>query len=500
MPPSDDNTKVITNTTSTSSSCSLPPSNSTNNDCTAAVIPTNCSTLVKNPIGKVPSVFENDPILEDEKVDVTSEDTTIKDAACVTMKEPEEKGQHQDREEATATQQKEYSKEDQKDSAATKHKEETTEEDTESPKVDANKKEVYDDSSNHPESKSSTQQNIDDDIEWLSPLSIPRVKQIEDGANDTIEVEEKKESASMKPLKMLRKSAVAAVGGTMVGVGLVMIPLPTPFGAIVASSGLAVLGTEFDDAKKLNDRLINGAKGHLNTARDAMVKGIENMNQDENADTSGSSNTKTLNGDDNSVENKELREAGPVIKVNASTTFGSDNDIDGNETEESENSESDSTSESPPVWLHMNAIERNRQEKLAKAKYRQDSQTSYEQAKEAFTKRTGKFLSRNILPFIKKTEPSAGEGQTTDIDTSITLANIDGNSDIISIIEKGGDLQTKENRTNTKPETKEEKLRKSCTSETNDNDYEGYAVISQDEQRIEKLKIQESSSLKERDE
>ena len=60
----------------------------------------------------------------------------------------------------------------------------------------------------------------------------------------------------IEPMKMLKKGATAVVGGTMVGVGLVMIPLPTPMGCVVASSGLAVLGSEFEGAKEMNDRII----------------------------------------------------------------------------------------------------------------------------------------------------------------------------------------------------------------------------------------------------
>ncbi|KAI2499736.1 hypothetical protein MHU86_14748 [Fragilaria crotonensis] len=51
-----------------------------------------------------------------------------------------------------------------------------------------------------------------------------------------------------------RKTGVAVAGGTMVGVGLIMIPLPTPFGCVVAGSGMAVLGTEFPAAQRVLDR------------------------------------------------------------------------------------------------------------------------------------------------------------------------------------------------------------------------------------------------------
>ena len=54
-----------------------------------------------------------------------------------------------------------------------------------------------------------------------------------------------------------RKTGVAVAGGTMVGVGIIMIPLPTPFGAVIAGSGMAVLGLEFPAAQRVLDRTCN---------------------------------------------------------------------------------------------------------------------------------------------------------------------------------------------------------------------------------------------------
>jgi hypothetical protein len=62
----------------------------------------------------------------------------------------------------------------------------------------------------------------------------------------------------------LKKAGVAVSGGAMVGVGLIMIPLPTPCGALVAGAGMAVLGTEFPQAQRVLDR-----------TRDAVVHVIE---------------------------------------------------------------------------------------------------------------------------------------------------------------------------------------------------------------------------------
>jgi len=495
MPPSDDSAQVITTTGSGSSSCNIPSTSCTNDDSTrtdATILSTNSSALVENTDTSVSIVLENDLVDPEDKTTIeTPQDTTVNETSstCVSKKasEEEEKEQHHDREEQATTTQENACSEDAAETTTTKGTEGTTEEDTASQKADVSDKEVDGDSSKDPEPKSiststsSTEQdNADSDIEWLKP-------------RNNIETEEEDGSAKPKgkdsAYKMLKKGAVGAVGGTILGLGLVMIPLPTPFGAVVASSGLAVLGTEFKEAKVLNDRLVGSAKGHFNKARDSVVKGIEKMNEDESdsdSDISVSSNNNNdnnnkthIDGDENSVKRKEERgETGPVIKVNSVESLGSESNIDGTATEDSETSESgDTTSESLPMWLHMNPIERNRQAKLAKAKYRKDKQTSYEQAMEAFTKGTGKLLSRTILPLIKKKNKSSAEA-------AVQEETADG-IDTSSVTEKGeNNLQTKnEGKTNnTTPETNEEEFRESSTTiKTNDNNSDGYVVISQEE-------------------
>jgi len=360
MAPSDDNIQDMTTAASITSTCSLPSSSPTKNDHTAAVISINSSASAKNPDEKGASILQNeltDP--SDQNLNAAREGTT--------MKEPEKNEQAQDHDHEQE-QQKVCAEKDQKEITTTKNEEGKTV--TETQNLEARDEEVDDDSSRAPQSTSTTQQNLEHDIEWLMPHAS---KSEEDGDN-AVEIKEvdKKSNDKDSALKMLKKGAVAAVGGTMIGMGLVMIPLPTPFGAVVASSGLAVLGTEFDEAKQLNDRLIGGAKGHLNKARDAMVKGIEKMNEDEfDDDDSVSSDTKTVNRDDNSSE-KEVRESGTVIKINTTTSIDNgndaDTDADDNKNEDGENGEGGSASESPPVWLHMNPVERKRQERIAKKK------------------------------------------------------------------------------------------------------------------------------------
>lgn len=44
---------------------------------------------------------------------------------------------------------------------------------------------------------------------------------------------------------------------------------------MIASSGLAVLGTEFDSAAKMNEKLVETATEHLETAREHVIRRME---------------------------------------------------------------------------------------------------------------------------------------------------------------------------------------------------------------------------------
>mmetsp|Transcript_18319 Transcript_18319/g.25830 ORF Transcript_18319/g.25830 Transcript_18319/m.25830 type:complete len:272 (-) Transcript_18319:251-1066(-) len=74
-------------------------------------------------------------------------------------------------------------------------------------------------------------------------------------------------------IDMARKAGVAVGGGAMVGLGLVMIPLPTPFGCVVAGAGMGVLAKEFPAAQQVIDQ-----------TRDAVVDVIEKNCLDEDDD------------------------------------------------------------------------------------------------------------------------------------------------------------------------------------------------------------------------
>jgi uncharacterized protein (TIGR02611 family) len=55
------------------------------------------------------------------------------------------------------------------------------------------------------------------------------------------------------------RTAVGVTGGATVALGVALIPLPGP-GSLVALGGLALLGTEFEGARKVNEKATDAAK------------------------------------------------------------------------------------------------------------------------------------------------------------------------------------------------------------------------------------------------
>ena len=60
-------------------------------------------------------------------------------------------------------------------------------------------------------------------------------------------------------LDQAHRTGVKVVGGTTVGLGVVLMPLPGP-GTLIALGGLAILGTESERAKRLNRQGVDLAK------------------------------------------------------------------------------------------------------------------------------------------------------------------------------------------------------------------------------------------------
>jgi hypothetical protein len=67
------------------------------------------------------------------------------------------------------------------------------------------------------------------------------------------------------------RTGVKVVGGTTVGLGVVLMPLPGP-GTLIALGGLAILGTESERAMRLNQQGVALAKRAAASARAAREK------------------------------------------------------------------------------------------------------------------------------------------------------------------------------------------------------------------------------------
>ncbi len=65
-------------------------------------------------------------------------------------------------------------------------------------------------------------------------------------------------SVSQSALRHLRRMAVAVIGLTILGIGIAMIVLPGP-ATVVIPVGLGVLAVEFAWARRMLERLKNGA-------------------------------------------------------------------------------------------------------------------------------------------------------------------------------------------------------------------------------------------------
>jgi hypothetical protein len=197
-----------------------------------------------------------------------------------------------------------------------------------------------------------------------------------------------------------------------------MIPLPTPFGAVIASSGLAVLGTEFKEAKEMNDKLIDGAKKTVKSAREKIVKSIQSMEADDfdaDEDTPPTI-SKTMSLDENGnviTQDTSLEMDAETTKEVVKVAIAKSRSVD--DTEHNDEGVA-------PQWLHMNPIERQRQERLAREKYRRENLSSFEQARETLTRSTGRFLSRNLLPLLREKQPDCDQAV---IPKEINEANID---------------------------------------------------------------------------
>ena len=182
------------------------------------------------------------------------------------------------------------------------------------------------------------------------------------------------------PMRMLRKGGVAVLGGTMVGVGLIMIPLPTPFGVVVASSGMAVLSAEFEGAKVLNQKITETTKKHWDAARENIIKNIEEME--------GAGRPSTIDGPEDH-ESKDVNENGESV--------------DGEEGKQAPQGKSTQ----PNIF-------------------------------DQWKRSTGAYLSRNLVPILKRYEVEGGSVPDADV-------TVQSETETISDMEQGDDLGTDSN-------------------------------------------------------
>ncbi|CAB9506797.1 expressed unknown protein [Seminavis robusta] len=153
------------------------------------------------------------------------------------------------------------------------------------------------------EKSSEEQKSEEDEVEENLLVEFPRSKQEEeeededdDEENSLVQVSEDDDDDEEDPpttsnsnsnttssnngntlVDTVRKGAVAVAGGTLTAVGLVMIPLPTPMGCVVAGSGMALLGTEFEAANRVMQQVQDSAVA----ARDRLIEHCESTIEDD---------------------------------------------------------------------------------------------------------------------------------------------------------------------------------------------------------------------------
>lgn len=73
-------------------------------------------------------------------------------------------------------------------------------------------------------------------------------------------------------LDLVYRTGVKVVGGTIVGLGIVLMPLPGP-GTLIALGGLSILGTESERAKAFNRKGVDLAKRAAAAAKRRQARG-----------------------------------------------------------------------------------------------------------------------------------------------------------------------------------------------------------------------------------
>jgi len=153
-------------------------------------------------------------------------------------------------------------------------------------------------------------------------------------------------------LRRARRTGVGAVGGTMLGLGLIMIPLPfpPPFGEILVVGGVSVLGTEFEAPKRAMRNARNALQNAVESHGNEEVE-INKLQQMESVGGDDDSTNASKNEFDCDVESEEDDEKEPVILRESFLTVMSQQHLDedysgANETSNDEPTISDCWSDS----------------------------------------------------------------------------------------------------------------------------------------------------------
>jgi hypothetical protein len=263
-----------------------------------------------------------------------------------------------------------------------------------------------------------------------SPMTLPDGTVLPEGTIPVIvEVGSIKES---KLQASLRKAGVAVAGGVILGVGLVMIPLPTPCGIVVAASGMGVLATEFPEAQKVLDK----SREHALKARDRLVETIEKSTAEHVAEEELEIKLKEANKDKTLSSTEAIQESNsddPQTAANSNSTEPPSY-MNARERERQMKAQAASQQQQPPQIFsryqtrrtvtrssatHTHSSSRSNATGSASG---QSIEESFDAARRKF-RRTATQLGQSVLPFLKRLD-TPSESTATDAEAETAEAII----------------------------------------------------------------------------
>jgi len=188
----------------------------------------------------------------------------------------------------------------------------------------------------------------------------------------------------------------------MVGLGLVMIPLPVPLGVVVASSGMAMLASEFDSAREMNDKIMATTKRHWEPLRDKVIQNIEEMGGE---------------GRPTNIEQKNEEKPGARKEE---VVVGGEGTSDG------------------IIIPILTSEEQRREEELAKQRAKAMRPPNF---MDQMRLGTGRFLARHFVPLLKREKEGSDVSSIPGADITVQ-SDMETSSDIDQI-EEAGAVETK---------------------------------------------------------